>query len=366
MKEGVEYYFEIDQYLNGELSNDALLKFEKALAEDPALRDEVANQQLLNEIVLGAELDVLRERIKKDINKLDQKKISKKWFLGGSLLLLISAATGIGLSINNKSEKTSSVKNSTEKPVFINSDSSNSSELPLSENKRPKNKELRIIAKSSKLPERLSDTIQEEHKNENETPLKTETNTVILDTLAIKPSLGQKTDPCTGVNINFTVSSASSCSGGATGEIKLTENSLKGGTAPYSYEFNGSGNFSSVSSYTNLRPGSYTVKVKDQSGCVKEKSVLVSEKVCYRKQSFSFSPEFGETLKIPVSSEEAGTLSIYNRAGLLIFKTKTGQGEIAEWNGSDMTGNLAVAGLYVYIVEYTNGQKENGQITVLR
>lgn len=363
MKEGVEYYFEIDQYLNGELSDDALIKFEKALAEDPALRDEVANQQLLNEVVLGAELDVLRERIKKDINNLDQKNTTKKWLLGGSLLLLISAAVGIGLSINNKSEKTPSVKNSTEKPVFTYSDTSPNTELPISEKKNPNNKEVGIAPNSSKSLERLSDTIQEEQKTE--TTL-TETSTIILDTLVSNPPLAPKLDPCNGVNINFTVSSTSSCSTGATGEIKVAENSLNGGTAPYSYEFNGNGNFSSISNYTNLRPGNYTVKVKDQSGCVKEKSVLVSEKDCYKKQSFSFSPEFGETLKIPVSSEEAGTLSIYNRAGLLIFKTKTGQGEIAEWNGTDMTGNLAVAGLYVYIVEYSNGQKENGQITVLR
>ncbi|WP_028980622.1 SprB repeat-containing protein [Sporocytophaga myxococcoides] len=365
MKEGVEYYFEIDQYLNGELSDDALLKFEKALAEDPTFRTEVENQQLLNEVVLGAELDVLRERIKKDIKQLDQKNNTNKWLLGGSLLLLISAAAGIGLSINNKSEKTPSVKNSTEKQVIINNDSFSRSELPLlSENKRANKKDLTIKPNSNKSPERLSDTIQEEQKKE--TTLKKETNTIILDTLTTNPLPYQKSDPCIGVNINFTVSSTSTCSGASNGEIKVAENSIKGGTAPYSYEFNGSGNFSSLSSYTNLRPGSYVVKVKDQSGCVKEKSVLVSEKECYKKQTFSFSPEFGETLKIPVSSEEPGTLSIYNRAGLLIFKTKTGQGEIAEWTGTDMTGNLAVAGLYVYIVEYSNGQKENGQITVLR
>ncbi|MBO9703221.1 MAG: gliding motility-associated C-terminal domain-containing protein [Sporocytophaga sp.] len=365
MKEGVEYYFEIDQYLNGELKEDALAKFQIALAEDPALRDEVANQQLLNEVVLGAELDVLRDRIKKDIKQLDQKNNSNKWLLGGSLLLLISVATGLGIFNNIKSDKTTSSKSPSEKPLINVSDSLQSNGLSLSPNtKKHVNKKVWIKPQISNSSENFLDSVPSEIKNE--ITLQKGTEIIKSDTITTKSSVVKQSDACADVNINFTLSSTSSCINGATGEIKVTENSLKGGTAPYSYEFNGNGNFSSLSSYTNLRPGSYTVKVKDQSGCVKEKVVLVSEKECYKKQSFSFSPEFGETLKIPISSEEAGILSIYNRAGLLIFKTKTGQGEIAEWNGNDMTGNLAVAGLYVYIVEYSNGQKENGQITVLR
>lgn len=365
MKEGVEYYFEIDQYLNGELSDDALLKFEKALAEDPALRVEVANQKLLNEVVLGAELNVLRERIKKDINQLDQKNNTKKWFMGGSLILLIGAAAGFGISTNDKSEKPTSVKSVAEKQIVKKADPSQNNELPPpSKTKKPVNKKVWISPQIGNSSESFVDTVTLEIKKEIILPKETETSQ--SDTLTAQPSFEVISDPCTEVNINFLISSTSSCINSATGEVKIEENSLSGGKAPYSFEFNGSGNFFSKSSYSQLRPGSYSIKVKDQSGCVKEKSIQVSAKECHKKQSFSFSPELGETLKISVSSEEAGTLSIYNRAGLLIFKTKTGQSEIAEWNGTDMTGNLAVAGLYVYIVEYANGGKENGQITVLR
>ncbi len=363
MKEGVEYYFEIDQYLNGELSDDALLKFEKALAEDPALRNEVANQKLLNEVVLGAELDVLRDRIKKDINRLDQKNNTKKWLLGGSLLLLLGAAAGYSISNNNKSESPTSVKSVAEKQLVQKADPSQDNELPISpKTKKPVNKKVWENPQISNFSESFLGTVPFEVKNEITLQEETET----IDTLAIKPTIERKSDACTDININFTLTSASSCINGTTGEVKVEENSLKGGTGPYFFELNGSGNFSSESSYSNLRPGNYIIKVKDQSGCVKEKSILVSAKECYKKQSFSFSPELGETLKISVSSEEAGVLSIYNRAGLLIFKTKTGQGEIVEWTGTDITGNLAVAGLYVYIVEYANGGKENGQITVVR
>ncbi len=365
MKEGVEYYFEIDQYLNGELSDDALLKFEKALAADPALRDEVANQKLLNQVVLGAELDVLRERIKRDINQLDQKNSTKKWFWGGSLFLLIGAAAVWGIETNNKSETTTPLKKVTEKQLVKKTEPSQNNELPVpSKTKNPVSKKVWINSQIGNTSESFIDTVTFEIKNE--VPLPKEKEAIKTDTLTAQPAFEVKSDPCTDVNINFSLSSTSSCINSANGEVKIEENSLIGGKAPYSFELNGSGIFSSESSYSNLRPGSYTIKVRDHSGCVKEKSIQVSAKECYKKQSFSFSPELGETLKISVSSEEAGILSIYNRAGLLIFKTKTGQGEAAEWNGTDMTGNLAVAGLYVYIVEYANGAKENGQITVLR
>ncbi|GAL86790.1 hypothetical protein MYP_4020 [Sporocytophaga myxococcoides] len=365
MKEGVEYYFEIDQYLSGELSNDALLKFEKALAEDPALRDEVANQKLLNKIVLGAELDILRDRIKKDINNLDQKNNIKKWLLGGSILLLIGAATIFGISSNNESEKPRSVNSVAETQFVQKADPSQNNEIPIDpKTKKPVNKEVWKNPQIRNSSESLIDTVPLEIKNE--IILQKETVTITSDSLAILATLDKKSDACADVNIIFKLTSASSCIDGATGEVKVEEKSLKGGTGPYFFELNGSGNFSSESSYSNLRPGSYTVKVRDQSGCLKEKSIQVSAKECYKKQSFSFSPELGETLKISVSSEEPGILSIYNRAGLLIFKTKTGQGEIVEWTGTDMTGNLALAGLYVYIVEYANGGKENGQITVLK
>ncbi len=75
-----------------------------------------------------------------------------------------------------------------------------------------------------------------------------------------------------GININLV---AVSCSGESDGQITIA--SVTGGTAPYQYSLNG-GAFSSQTTYSNLAPGDYTVRVKDATGFEFEApSILVPE-----------------------------------------------------------------------------------------
>lgn len=368
MKEEVEYYFEIDQYLKGELSDDALVKFEKALAENPALRNEVASQKLLNDVVLGAQLDLLRERIKKDIDQIDQNNNNtKNWLLGASLVLLIGA--GLGIASYHKPEKTPRIDTIQETQPITVTDAPKKIELPVTQNiGKPVKKDLTKTPPVGTVQETISAPVPAEYKKETvsqETPVSIVEDTSTINLPSNIASAVELND-CQDGTIVFTISSKNSCLERATGEVKVDEKSLKGGAAPYSFELNRNGKFTSEAVYTNLKPGHYTITVKDQKGCTVEQTIEVNGKECYKKRSFSFSPELGETLKISVSSEEAGVLSIYNRAGLLIFKTQTDLAETVDWNGTDLTGNVAPSGLYVYIVEYANGEKENGQITVLR
>ena len=39
---------------------------------------------------------------------------------------------------------------------------------------------------------------------------------------------------------------------------------------------------------------------------------------------------------------------------------------MTEWNGIGGQGEYMDAGLYIYIIEYSNGTKENGQVTIIR
>ena len=63
------------------------------------------------------------------------------------------------------------------------------------------------------------------------------------------------------------------CHGGADGAISV---SGSGGTAPYAYS-RGSAAFSDTSTFSGLAAGSYTIQVKDSSGCIGDTSVTLAE-----------------------------------------------------------------------------------------
>lgn len=67
-------------------------------------------------------------------------------------------------------------------------------------------------------------------------------------------------------------SSASACTA-ATGSITL--GAVTGGTAPYTFSFNGSA-FTTTVNYTGLAAGTYTIVVKDANGCTFTKTVVLT------------------------------------------------------------------------------------------
>jgi hypothetical protein len=69
---------------------------------------------------------------------------------------------------------------------------------------------------------------------------------------------------------------------------------------------------------------------------------------------------------VPYSEGESGKFTILNKAGIVIFKGTFGNGELSEWNGTDMNGITVNAGLYVCLLEYPASKTENLQITIIR
>ncbi len=71
--------------------------------------------------------------------------------------------------------------------------------------------------------------------------------------------------------LNATV--ASNCVFGNTGEINASGN---GGTTPYLFSIDGT-TFQSSGNFTGLAPGNYTVTLKDNSGCIQTKNLVIGE-----------------------------------------------------------------------------------------
>jgi hypothetical protein len=76
------------------------------------------------------------------------------------------------------------------------------------------------------------------------------------------------------INSTPSVSSATTptCVGGSTGTINVT---ASGGGTPYTYSLNG-GTYQTSSLFTGLAAGTYTLNVKNSTGCVASSSVLIS------------------------------------------------------------------------------------------
>jgi hypothetical protein len=82
---------------------------------------------------------------------------------------------------------------------------------------------------------------------------------------------------CTGVTITIaaTPTGVTPCVSGS-GSIALT---ASGGTPPYSYSLNNSGQFQSTSNFSNLNQGTYSVAVRDANGCTGlQNSIVITER----------------------------------------------------------------------------------------
>lgn len=88
--------------------------------------------------------------------------------------------------------------------------------------------------------------------------------------LASCSKTGTVNDPCTGVNYTITYSKTASI--GTSNNGTLTVNEPRGDTI--SYQLN-SGAFQSSWYFTNLAPGNYVVKIKNQKGCTDTTQVTI-------------------------------------------------------------------------------------------
>ena len=154
-----------------------------------------------------------------------------------------------------------------------------------------------------------------------------------------------------------------SCNNKATGLIKLIENSVTGGTAPYQFALNGI--FSDSLVYRNLLPGLYNIAIRDAKNCIKEWKYVEIEKInCFGE--FKFAPLYGEVWKIPVETGYPGVLTITNKNGIIVYQLKFDGLSEATWNGMSINNQMLPMGAYPFIINYQNGNVFRGTITIVK
>lgn len=365
MRPELETYHLIDSYLNGTLEGEALRSFEQQLQSDAAFAEEVSFQQLTNEVVIGASYDDLRSQISNDIDKIDASNKTKTWSLYTvAAFVLITGAAGIYYVSNNtnntKPTDTKEVPSTNQYSSESNktpsvSTTQDSKTAPTQKGSQPNTSNIQATVVTAINSQRaVATTPQIQH-----TPIEKVTPDVKTKQPVEKST---NTNPCLHTSIAAEISSKPTCANESTGTIITTQ--VQGGMNPYTLSLDHASAKPIKEIYSYLPAGAHTLLITDDNGCSKEFHVSIEEKNC-RKPSYVFAPEKGETWKISGNNNADFTITIINIAGTQVYKSQIMQGEF-EWQGIGQQGEYLSAGLYIYVIEYTNGQKENGQVTIVR
>ncbi|MEO1712397.1 MAG: gliding motility-associated C-terminal domain-containing protein, partial [Bacteroidota bacterium] len=144
-----------------------------------------------------------------------------------------------------------------------------------------------------------------------------------------------------------------------------------GGTPPYSYEWNITGN-NSGPVIAGQRAGEFSVRITDANGCQIVGQVTVPDGTIecleYRNVITPDGDGFNETLVIQcLELYEDHLLEIYDRWGQLVFTTTQYDNT---WNGLDMASTELPEGAYFFVFQYRKNDgslaQVKGHITLLR
>jgi len=371
LRPDLDEYYLIDQYLDNKLQGEELHAFEKRMSIDNSFANQVQEQKMLNNFILEAELKSVRLQIEKDLLKLNSPSFFRtywKW-IGLSTLGILGL---FFYTFNNTGTKKSVVTAEQKSDLTEQSnDLTAVSEANIATIQNSKAVHKTEITSTETLigpATQKNDTL---HRIETiEAPAQQKNNIVnTVETMSIdtKQTTEIKKIDCSTVKISFSLKSQATCKDEEEGSISI-EN-INGGTAPYTFLL-GSKKIKERK-ISELGEGIYAITITDKNGCSSEQKTTVFEKNCalpvhQQTTKFNINPTIGEVCKIPFNPNKTGNLSVYNRSGKTVFKVMNNTDESVEWAGTDGYGSLVEQGLYVYIIEYTDGTKESGEVNIVR
>lgn len=376
----INKYIEIDSYLSGNLSGEALDVFNAKMKGDEAFREEVDSMRLANQVILSnAHVDI-KNRLKNIHAAHRKSQRQKKWFLSGFIVLMTLVVSGIAIDyfsnknreINPHEPSFNEIKEGKEETNIIHSDN-NSQELIIEEEKSSTNNNLATLevgesdtiislVESDEVMAESDDKIIEENmvqpndKEENKgdessegTALVTPTKNPCEKVNTITPSYDIQW-PCLGYKQgSFELLSSTN------NEVNFSEYSLDGGKS-----------FTSISGSKIINVGTYELIVKDEAGCLTKPQRV---KVNYRNCNFVIQPKYGKYWELNFSKyiDVPVVLEIRNaRTAQIVYQENIEHTDSFIWQGKDLNNNSLPLGNYVY--SFTTSEKgliAQGQITVV-
>jgi hypothetical protein len=344
-----------DDYLEGNLSNDAVKLFEKDLQNDKYLYHELEAYKLANSFIVNNEL----RQVKYTINEVHKKNIIKKKLMFLVAFLIVLGAL-IFLLLPNKVNDVKEVKCVTESIKKNNSiDSSfQESKNKLITNKLSVNKLVEPNPVSTNSPKdslievnltkATIDKLQNNSFliNNDSIPQKSTSITlpIIIDTViidSVKP-------PCDFHLNKKDVSIKETCENKRQGEIFFK---LK--TEAFKFSINGGKSFLSGNNFKYLSRGNYDLKIKNKRTKCESNSIDVEVKSI--KCDYIINPNrfiYWEKELLNFNDDEYVLVNIFNaKTGGVVYSKEILISEGIRWDGKNNLNDILASGLYLYNIK---------------
>ncbi|GAL84759.1 hypothetical protein CHU_2054 [Sporocytophaga myxococcoides] len=364
----------IDRYLSDTLTKSEKESFNLRLAQDAEFKTLVENQKLANDLILGDRLYSLKSMMDEDflsgrVNS-NQNSLSKgKLLLFGGFALIVSAFV-LYMALGYKAVKQYKVVVDSDKIVSNqNSDVQLAGTIPNEVTISTKNK--KVEGNSNKLRgiAKLSESEHSEAPADVDALLNSDNEPAIIvkddqDKTELLPL--EVEIRCAVKTIQAKVKSEPACVDKKDG--RLIVGKISNLLTPLSYGISSKAAdtlWQSSNIFSNLPSGNYAVSVKDANGCLMHVKDLVEIglKECRKaQQTYSFNPGYGETINMKVEGE--GGVTIWNRAGIVVFSANVFSGQEFTWDGHTSSGGISAPGVYIYSLEYQNGNTVRGEILI--
>jgi hypothetical protein len=362
----------IEDYLNGSMSEQERFAFEERIAQDKSLAHNVAEVRATNEAIYFASLAEMKNTIGQDLKNIKYKPPidwKKAGIVSLASLAILSGITTYFISADHKKvENTPSEikQNNGIKETFQDhnavqsTEKLNTSQAPTHTNNASTNT-LPVESAPKQRPTQ-EDTVV---KNSTKAPINTSVETIIPKGVP-EPSIKKVEIPATKVQIipcdkTFKISSDASCKEKETGSIAI----ISDGATSYTFQLDIQSKTGTKGLFTRLSAGSYDLLVTYNKDCAYTQKVVVGEKWCAMNDPFSFNPDYNEKWRPIYESGASGTITIYDKQGKDIYNLTFGSGN-EEWIGITNQGMVAPVGVYVGIINYSDGRKEKVELTIVR
>lgn len=346
-------YETIDRYLEGNMSEQDLLAFEKELARRPDWQQKVKTYQLTRQMVLERHLLDVKEMVGQVHAQQTKARTRWRWYATGLLLLAGGLAS---LFYGNKLTPPKPL--STEEPTLKIEQESQPLKVPKTTSLATKPSRLEI--KRPKVSQRTEKPLR---TNALVDTLSKETPVVVAlpqPSKAVAPQeLVTPINPCAGVKLEATVFALPTCKGEHKGSVVLS--AFRGGGPPYHYQLRDAQGQEVAAD--QLPKGEYSAELSDAHGCVRVlRGIEVKEKNC--EQAFHFNPFVGERWEIPLQSH-AAKLTVVDKAGNAYFSVELPAGTQEYWSGESSQGEIKT-GYYLFTITHTDGTAQRGTVTIVR
>ncbi len=372
----IEHHNMIDRYLLGQTTPEERAEIADRAKNDPAFAKELELHKSLQNLVTDYSVVLIREKLRnihlgKNIKTRSGKDFLKNILIIGSSAIIVSISIWLLLK-----KEDMAVRSPSEAPVTSEA-FTDSTPVATGEQLTTAIKPAGDLRKTGRHAKHEFNKINHTGTSRKESTCKNKTmvtksmgpdlsRSLLSDSAALPPII-QKTPapvvtPADSCSIHADYTSEPSCNNIPSGIIRVDRRSISGGTPPYLFTIDRI--YGETMAFTNLIPGTYYIKIKDSLDCEQEIGpIKVGIKNCYTDTSFS--PAYGEIWDIPLELNQPGMITIFSKAGSVVYKLRLNGSGKESWNGMSDANEMLPMGVYPFRIVYENGNVLEGTVTIV-